>query len=68
MNSFAALIGSLVTVLTMSFILYGIFFHGPGQTLGVVLVVYVAVMVLNSVRIFFGAATDIVNYNQWKDD
>lgn len=68
MNSFAALVGLFVTVLTMSLIFYGICFHGPGETLGVLIVLYLAVMVVNSMRMILGAATDIVQYDRWKDD
>lgn len=68
MNSFAPLASSMVTVLIMSLILYGICFHGPGETLGVLIVLYLAVMAVNSTRMIFGAASDIVQYDRWKDD
>ena len=67
MKRFAALVSASVTVLTMSLILYGICFHGPGETLGVLIVLYLTVMVVNSTRLICGAATDIVQYDHWKD-
>lgn len=48
------------------FILYAIVFWGPGEAFGVLLGLCVLIIILNSLRIFARAASDIMRYDQWR--
>ena len=68
MNTFSAFLGIAIHLSTFGFILFSLIYNGPGATLAYTLVAYLCLMVVNSMRIMFGAANALVTYDTWQDD
>ena len=68
MKTFSAFMAVAIHLGTFGLIFFSLFYNGPGETLACILAAYVFLMIVNTMRMMFGAANSLVTYDSWRDD